>query len=51
MTATKGAERAVPAVPPRAGDVAEQSWFVPLSDVEVDGEIEAAVLAVIRSGW
>ena len=29
----------------------EQSWLVPLSDVQVDAEIEDAVMSVVRSGW
>jgi dTDP-4-amino-4,6-dideoxygalactose transaminase len=31
--------------------VAEAGWTVPLADVRVDDELEAAVLEVVRSGW
>ena len=37
----------------RAGGVRppEQGWLVPLSDVQVDEEIENATLEAVRSGW
>jgi dTDP-4-amino-4,6-dideoxygalactose transaminase len=51
VAAISGAKRAAAAsrgdgVPPP-----EQGWVVPLSDVDVDEEIEQAALEAIRSGW
>jgi dTDP-4-amino-4,6-dideoxygalactose transaminase len=52
MTATTGAKRSArPATKPHTAGLAERLWLVPLSDVEIDEEIEAAVQAVVRSGW
>ena len=52
MTATTGAKRSArPAAKPHPAGLAERLWLVPLSDVEIDEEIEAAVQAVVRSGW
>jgi len=41
-------DRAAPAESERGS---ESPWLVPLSDVEVDDEIERAVVDVVRSGW
>jgi dTDP-4-amino-4,6-dideoxygalactose transaminase len=52
MTATTGAKRAArPPAKPQPPGLARRLWLVPLSDVEIDEEIEAAVQAVVRSGW
>jgi len=50
MTAQTPANRAVAARADRERSD-DQTWLVPLSDVQIDDEIENAVLAVIRSGW
>ncbi|MBX5474296.1 MAG: DegT/DnrJ/EryC1/StrS family aminotransferase [Thermoleophilia bacterium] len=42
--------RAAPS-PARHPAEAAPAWVVPLSDIEVDRELEEAVLGVLRSGW
>jgi len=50
--ATESVTSAVRAAARNGGDSrGEQTWSVPLSDVLVDDEIEAAVTQALRSGW
>lgn len=51
MAATRGANRAAAASRADGTRSREQAWLVPLSDVQVDEEIERAVLGAVRSGW
>jgi dTDP-4-amino-4,6-dideoxygalactose transaminase len=51
VAAITGADRAAAASRPDAVRPPEHGWRVPLSDVRVDEEIEAAVVAAVRSGW